>query len=165
MSVTAPPSSVLFVCGENAVRSPMAEAILKRLRGDTLYIDSVGVRAGVLNPLAEIVMREIGIDLSHHMPKRLADLLDSSFDLIITLTPEAHHQALELTRTSAVAVEYWKLGDPSAVEGNREVVLDAYRALRDDLVARISRRFAVLEPQEDRDVGNAAVPSSEAETA
>jgi protein-tyrosine-phosphatase len=143
MSVANGPASVLFVCGENAVRSPMAEGILKKLRGDTLYVDSVGVREGAPHPITAIVMQEIGVDLSRHVPKRLADLLDTSFDLIITLTPEAHHQALELTRTSAVEVEYWKLGDPSAVEGSRDVVLAAYRALRDDLYDRIKRRFAV----------------------
>jgi len=165
MTVTGRPTSVLFVCGENAVRSPMAEGILKQLRGGTLYVDSVGVREGVRHPVAEVVMREIGIDLSRHVPKRLADLLDTSFDLIITLTPEAHHQALELTRTSAVEGEYWKLGDPSAVEGNRDVVLDAYRALRDDLVARIWRRFAIPEPRANRADGDGAAPPSEAETA
>ena len=150
--MTAAPASVLFVCGENAVRSPMAEGILKKLRGDTLYVDSVGVREGAHHPITAIVMQEIGIDLSRHAPKRLADLLDTSFDLIITLTPEAHHQALELTRTSAVEVEYWKLGDPSAVEGSREVVLAAYRALRDDLFERIWQRFATGEAAERRPV-------------
>jgi protein-tyrosine-phosphatase len=142
-----PPNSVLFVCSENAMRSPMAEGILKQLRGDTVYVDSVGVRAGVLDPLAATVMREIGIDLSRHVPKRLADLLDTSFDLVVTLTPEAHHQALELTRTSAVEVEYWKIADPSAVEGSREIVLAAYRDLRDHLARRIRDRFAGAEPR------------------
>jgi protein-tyrosine-phosphatase len=148
---------VLFVCGENAVRSPMAEGILKQLRGDTLYVDSVGVREGVPHAMTELMMREIGIDLSRHVPKRLADLLDTSFDLIITLTPEAHHQALELTRASAVEVEYWKLGDPSAVEGNRDVVIAAYRALRDDLVERIRRRFEI-EPRSARGKAKAGAP-------
>lgn len=136
------PQSVLFVCGENALRSPMAEAILKNLRGDRIYIDSAGVREGALDPLAVAVLAEIGIDLARHRPKRLEDLVDSSFDVVITLSPEAHHWALQMTRANAAEIEYWVTPDPSAVEGNREVVLDAYRAVRDTLLARIRTRFA-----------------------
>ena len=137
----AAPSSVLFVCGENALRSPMAEAILKALKGDTVFVDSVGVRDGPLDPMAVEVMAEAGIDISGHNAKRLEDLLDTSFDIIVTLSPEAHHQALEITRTSAAEVEYWTTYDPSAVEGTRDQRLAAYRQLRDFLVDRIKERF------------------------
>ena len=139
--MNAVPSSVLFVCGENALRSPMAEGILKRLKGAKVFVDSVGVRDGEVDAMAVVVMAEVDIDISGHHAKRLADLMDTSFDVIVSLSPEAHHQALELTRTSAAEVEYWNTFDPSMVEGSREVRLAAYRELRDTLTARIEERF------------------------
>lgn len=135
------PGSVLFVCSMNAIRSPMAEAILKSLHGRRLFVDSAGVRTGELDPLAVEVLDEIGIDLSRHRPKTLDQLEDGFFDLIVTLAPEAHHRALEMTRDSACKVEFWRLPDPSLVEGSREQRLDAYRALRDLLLRRIRERF------------------------
>ncbi len=135
------PGSVLFVCSMNAIRSPMAEAILKSLHGRRLFVDSAGVRRGELDPLAVEVLDEIGIDLSRHRPKTLDQLEDGFFDLVVTLAPEAHHRALEMTRDSACTVELWRLPDPSLVEGSREQRLDAYRALRDLLLRRIRERF------------------------
>lgn len=134
--------SVLFACSENALRSPMAEAIAKQHFGSRIYIDSVGVREGEIDPFAVEVMAEMGIDVSRHVPKRMDDLLDTSFDLIVSLSPEAHHRSIELTRTSAAEVEYWNTLDPSLVEGNRQMRLDAYRALRDFLTERIRARLA-----------------------
>ncbi len=134
--------SVLFACSENALRSPMAEAIAKQHFGSRIYIDSVGVREGEIDPFAVEVMAEMGIDVSRHVPKRMDDLLDTSFDLIVSLSPEAHHRSIELTRTSAAEVEYWNTLDPSLVEGNRQMRLDAYRALRDFLTERIRTRLA-----------------------
>ena len=139
--MTGPPTSVLFVCGENALRSPMAEGVAKHFYGDRIYVDSVGVREGELDPMAVDVMAEIGIDISGHRPKRLDDLMDTSFDLVITLTPEAQHRAIELTRTSAAEVEYWPMPDPSVFESNREARLAAYRELREILLARIRDRL------------------------
>ena len=133
--------SVLFACSENALRSPMAEAIAKRHFGARIYIDSVGVREGAIDPFAIEVLAEIGIDASGHVAKRMDDLLDTSFDLIVSLSPEAHHRSIELTRSSAAEVEYWNTVDPSLVEGNRDTRLDAYRALRDMLAARIRDRL------------------------
>jgi protein-tyrosine-phosphatase len=135
------PGSVLFVCSMNAIRSPMAEAILKSLHGTRLFVDSAGVRRGELDPLAVEVLDEIGIDLSRHRPKTLDQLEDGFFDLVVTLSPEAHHRALEMTRDSACEVELWRLPDPSLVEGSREQRLDAYRAVRDQLLRRIRARF------------------------
>ena len=133
--------SVLFACSENALRSPMAEAIAKRRFGSRIYIDSVGVREREIDAFVVEVLAEIGIDASRHVPKRMDDLLDTSFDLIVSLSPEAHHRSIELTRTSAAEVEYWNTLDPSLVEGNRETRLDAYRALRDFLTERIDARL------------------------
>jgi protein-tyrosine-phosphatase len=135
------PTSVLFCCTMNAIRSPMAEALLKRIHGTRIYVDSVGLRAGEIDPFAVIVMDEIGLDLGRHRTKSFDDLEDSSYDLIVSLSPEAHHRALEMTRTNACEVEFWHTFDPSVVEGSRDVQLDAYRDVRDWLEARIRQRF------------------------
>lgn len=137
------PGAALFACTLNSVRSPMAAAIMRHLYGRFVYIESAGARAGELDPFAVEVMDELGIEIGKHKPKRFEDLEDASFDLIVTLSPEAHHKAMELTRTMAVEVEYWPTMDPTAVEGSREQRLSAYRAVRDELVRRIEARFAV----------------------
>jgi protein-tyrosine-phosphatase len=135
------PGAVLFACNRNAVRSPIAAAILRHLAGNRLYVESAGVRAGETDPFAVAVMEELGIDMSRHRPVSLADLHDTSFDLIVTLAPEAHHQALELTRSFTMDVEYWPTPDPTSASGNREQILSAYRAGRDGLFRRIKERF------------------------
>jgi protein-tyrosine-phosphatase len=138
------PQAVLFACGQNAVRSPMAAALLRRLRGAPLYVASAGVRAAALDPFAVAAMAEIGIDIAAHRPitfEELEDLEGLNFDLIVTLAPEAHHQALALTHRLAAEVEYWPTADPADVEGNRAQRLDAYRAVRDQLAERIRARF------------------------
>jgi protein-tyrosine-phosphatase len=135
------PSAVLFSCTQNSIRSPMAESILKSLQPGRIFVDSVGVRATEIDPFAVEVMAEIGIDLSHHRAKSFQALDDSSFDLVVSLSPEAQHSAVELTRWMACDVEYWPTFDPSLVEGSRTMRLDAFRKVRDELLARISQRF------------------------
>ncbi len=135
------PGSVLFACTTNAVRSPMAEGIMKFLYGHIVYVDSAGVRRDEINPFAVAVMDEIGIDLGRHRPKAIADLEDTSYDLVISLSPQAQHHAVELTRTMACEVEYWPTFDATIVVGNRDTRLAAYREVRDGLVERIKRRF------------------------
>jgi protein-tyrosine-phosphatase len=138
------PHAVLFACGMNAIRSPMAAALFKQMFGKSAYVASCGVHAGYLDPLAVAVMEEVGIDISKHKPLTFEDLEDQeglNFDLIVTLSPPAHHKALELTRTLAADVEYWPTEDPTAVEGNREQQLAAYREVRDELIAHIRERF------------------------
>ena len=135
------PASVLFACTENALRSPMAEAMLKHLHGHRIFVDSVGVRAGDLDRFAVEVMAEIGLDITRHRPKTFDDLEDTSFDLIVSMSPEAQHGAVELTRSSAAAIEFWHIFDPSIIEGGRAARLDAYRQVRDQLMARIRERF------------------------
>jgi protein-tyrosine-phosphatase len=129
----------------NAVRSPMAAAILRHLAGRRSYVQSAGVRAGPVDAFAAAVMQEIGIDISRHAPHTLRDLNDTSFDLIVTLSPEAHHSALELTRTMAVDVEYWPTLDPTVIlgQGSREQALQAYREVRNRLFWRIKERFGL----------------------
>jgi protein-tyrosine-phosphatase len=114
--------------------------------GSSIYVGSAGVRKGEPDPFAVAVMAEIGLDISRHKPvtfEELDDLEGLNFDLIVTLAPEAHHRALEITRTNAVDVEYWPTPDPSVVEGSREQRLETYRAVRDQLLAHIRERFAV----------------------
>jgi protein-tyrosine-phosphatase len=141
MAMNGIPSSLLFACSENSVRSPMAEALAKRLYGQAVYIDSVGVRASEVDSFAAAALEELGIDVHRHHAKTFGDVDASSFELIITLSPEAHHQALEFTRGAAVEVEYWPVTDPSAIEGSRDIRLDAYRRTRDQILARLKARF------------------------
>ena len=137
------PGSVLFCCTLNALRSPMAEAMLKHLHGRRIFVDSVGVRAGALDEFAIAVMDEIGIDIAKHKPKSFDDLEDDSFDLIVSLSPEAQHKAVDMTRALAAEVEFWNTFDPSIVEGSRDMRLDAYRQVRDQLMNRLLQRFPV----------------------
>jgi protein-tyrosine-phosphatase len=137
------PRAVLFSCTLNSVRSPMAEGLLKHLLGHKIYVDSAGVRGGEIDPFAVAVMEEIGIDLSRHHAKSFDELADTSYDLIISLSPEAQHKAVELTRTMACEVEFWPIMDPTWVEGSREARLEAYRQVRDELRRRIEARFAL----------------------
>ena len=146
MAAPAPsrPQAVLFACGMNAVRSPMAAALFRQMFGKSVYVGSAGVQPGELDPFVVAVMDEIGIDIARHRPitfEELDELEGLNFDLIVTLSPPAHHKALELTRTLAADVEYWPTADPTAVEGSREQRLAAYREVRDQLMAHMRERF------------------------
>jgi protein-tyrosine-phosphatase len=139
------PQAVLFMCGQNTVRSPIAAAILRQMVPRGVYVQSAGVRSGEPNLFAIAVMDEIGLDIAKHRPWTVSELEDwegFNFDLIITLAPEAHHLALEMTATLATEVEYWPTPDPVGTEGRRELQLDAYRATRDDLMRKVRARFA-----------------------
>ncbi len=140
----ARPQAVLFACALNAVRSPIAAGLFQQMFGKSIYVASAGVHKGELDPFAVAVMEEIGVDISRHKPmdfEELEDLEGLNFDLIVSLSPPAHHKALEMTRTIAADVEYWPTVDPTGVEGSREQRLDAYRAVRDELMERIRARF------------------------
>lgn len=141
------PSAVLFACSQNRVRSPMAEALTKALVGFEIYVDSCGLKSeGEVDPFAVAVIDELGADLSHHHAKTFDTLADGSFDVIITLSPDAHHRALESARGRAVEVEYWPIPDPTTATGSRDQVLDAYRAVRDLIARRIEARFGTEPP-------------------
>ena len=136
------PSAVLFACTMNSVRSPMAEGILKFLHGTRIYVDSTGVRASEVDGFAIAVMDEIGIDIASHKPKDFEALEDSYFDLIISLSPEAQHRAIEVTRVMAVEIEFWNTFDPTVIEtDDRELRLECYRQVRDQLMDRLKGRF------------------------
>jgi len=139
------PQAVLFACGMNSVRSPMAASLLQQMFPHALYVRSAGVRKGELDPFAVAAMAELGQDISKHKPMTIEELDDwegLNFDLIITLSPEAHHRALDLTRTLAADVEYWPTPDPTGTQGSREQKLQAYREVCDGLLLRIRKRFS-----------------------
>ncbi len=138
------PQSVLFACGLNSIRSPIAMGLFRHLFGKSMYTGSAGVKPGEQDPFAIAVMDEIGLDISKHRPQTFEQLEDwegLNFDLIVTLSPEAHHKALNLTRTVAAEVEYWPTPDPSDIGDTREQKLDAYRTVRDQLMDKIRARF------------------------
>jgi len=144
------PDAVLFCCNFNQVRSPMAEALLKHIVGNRIFVDSCGLKRAAfdpdvdemeVDPLAAEVMKELGADLSRHRCKTFGELEDDSFDLVVSLTPEAQHRAVELARGRSADIEYWPTLDPTLTEGSREHRLEAYRQVRDGLAARITERF------------------------
>ena len=140
------PSSILFACTWNSVRSPMAAGIMKSIVGNSINIDAVGVHKGEIDAFTVAVLNEGGIDEADHIPKTFRDLNNASFNLVISLSPEAQHSAVELTRTSNCYVEFWHTMDPSIIDGNRETRLDAYRNIRDQLRKKLLQRFSISSP-------------------
>ena len=141
MLAPALPRSVLFMCRMNAVRSPMAERLARQVLPSSVFMASAGLHVGTPDPFVDAVLAEESLALGERTPRILDDLEDDYFDLIVTLAPEAHHAALELTRTLAVEVEYWPTPDPTATQGSRDQMMAAYRDMRDRLKARIGERF------------------------
>ncbi len=135
------PSAVLFACTLNAIRSPMAAAIMHHHFGHIVYVASAGIAAGDPDPFVGMIMDEIGIDLKKHRPHSFEDLEDSAFDLLITLSPEAKTKADDMSRTMAIEIENWAIADPSQTQGSREQILDSYREVRDDIVKKVKQRF------------------------
>jgi protein-tyrosine-phosphatase len=148
--MTPTPSAVLFICNRNRVRSPMAEAILKKVAGTRIFVDSCRLGGGLcgaegevlgVDPFVAAVMAEIGCDLSNHRAKTFEELEDASFDLVVTLTSDAQGPAAELARGRAWKLEHWPTDDPTLADGAREGRLEAYREVRDALAAQIDPRF------------------------
>jgi protein-tyrosine-phosphatase len=139
-SLSALPHSILFVCGANSIRSPIAEAIARSILPSSVYIASVGVKDGERDPFVDVILAEQGLSLGDRKPQKWEDLGDGFFDLVVTLSPEAHHAAMSATEADATAVEFWPMPDPSAVNGSRDQILDAYR----DVYRRISLRLKDL---------------------
>ncbi len=136
----APVRAVLFACSLNAIRSPIAAAITRARRPD-LYVASAGVARGYPDSFANAVAHEAGLSLDDHAPHTILDLGDLSFDLVVTLSDEARTAVERLARTNDLVHEHWTVADPSDALGSREQRMSAYRAIRDDLEARIERRF------------------------
>lgn len=123
----------------------MAEALTKYFCGHKLYVESAGIRAedDCVDPFSIAVMEELGLDISGHVPTKIEDLMDNSFDLVVTLSAEAQHKAIDLTRTLDCDVEYWPTLDPTAVSGSRENIMAAFRQTRDMLTEKIKKRFVI----------------------
>nr|WP_245410131.1 low molecular weight phosphatase family protein [Falsochrobactrum shanghaiense] len=136
------PTSLLFVCGKNAIRSPMAELLARKLLPPNIYVASAGVKRGERDPFVDAVLSEEDLSLDDRQPRGIEELADGYFDLIITLTPLAHHTVLERMRGFSVDVEYWPTPDPTLMTGSREQIMNAYRDVRDRLKRQITQRFA-----------------------
>lgn len=140
-----PVRAILFACNMNAVRSPMAAGLVNHYFGDRIQAFSAGIRqADEINSFSIACMAELGIDITQHRPRTFADLGEVKFDLVVSLTPQAHHQAVELTHTIPVEFEYWPTYDPTLASGNREQIMAAFREVRDSLLTRIKARFGQL---------------------
>lgn len=136
------PAAVLFACNLNRVRSPIAQALTRLRYGQAIHADSCGLRPGeAVDPFAVAVLDELGLDIADHRPKGFDELADRPFDLVVSLTPEAHHRAAEMTRGQGVEMEYWPTFDPTLVEGSREQRLEAYREVRDAIDRRLLERL------------------------
>lgn len=135
------PDSILFVCGMNAIRSPMAEILTRSMLSGKVYVASAGVTRGERDMFVDAVLEEDGLTLKERQPVGLEELNDGYFDLIVTLTPQAHHVVLERMRSFAANVEYWPMPDPTLVTGSRDQRLAAYRDVRDQLKRKITERF------------------------
>ena len=139
------PQSVLFCCDHNAVRSPMAEGIMKKFYGAETYVQSVGVTNDMeIDGFAIAVCQEIGVELSRHRSRSFDEMEEwgehlSSFDMVIALSPASQRRALDLTRIYHLAVEYWPIMDPTGLGESREVKLNAYRQTRDQIIAHLTQ--------------------------
>ncbi|WP_281243104.1 low molecular weight phosphatase family protein [Gemmobacter aquatilis] len=147
------PSSVLFCCDHNAVRSPMAEALMKKLYGQRAYVQSAGVRNDMeVDGFSVAVCRELGIELSRHRSRSFEEMAEwgddlSQYDLIIALSPASQKQALDLTRFYHLDVEFWPILDPTAIGETRDAKLAAYRQARDQIRDRLLARFGPPIPE------------------
>lgn len=138
------PGAVCFACSMNAIRSPMAAVLLRHWAGKSVYVTSAGARKGEVDGFAIAAIEEMGLDMAKHRPRTFAELEDRegfNFDLVVCLSPDAYHKALDFTRTMSVDVEYWPTMDPSLEQGSRDQRLDAYRLVRDQLMDKIRKRF------------------------
>lgn len=141
------PQSVLFCCDYNAVRSPMAEGIMKKFYGTGTYVQSVGVMNDLeIDGFAIAVCEELGIELSRHRSRSFDEMQEwgddlSSFDLIIALSPASQRRALDLTRLFHLTVDYWPIMDPTGLGETREAKLASYRQTRDQIVDQLLRRW------------------------
>ena len=154
------PTSVLFCCDHNAVRSPMAEGLMKKLFGNKVYVQSVGVKSDLeVDGFTVAVCAEIGVELERHRTRSFDQMQDwgddlSGFDLVVALSPASQRRALDLTRFFHLDVEYWPILDPTGLAEGREAKLAAYRQTRDQIHERILGRFGPAAEQPPMDEQN-----------
>lgn len=144
-----PPESVLLLCNHNVIRSTMAEGLMRKKFGDRIFSDSAGIRIGVTDPFVTSVLREIGIDMENHEPKSLNELDDTWFDVVIAFSKEAHEAVQNTKQLEFSDLLYWPAADPTVVQGSREQMLDAYRAVRNQIEQRIDEYFGILPMKAD----------------
>ncbi|HEY0212799.1 MAG TPA: low molecular weight phosphatase family protein [Paenirhodobacter sp.] len=141
------PTSVLFCCDHNAIRSPMAEGMMKKFYGRQVYVQSAGVKSDMdVDGFSVAVCAEIGIDLERHRTRSFHELQEwgddlGAFDLVVALSPASQRQALELTRFFHLDVEYWPIMDPSGLGDGRDARLASYRMTRDQIRDNLIKRF------------------------
>ena len=135
------PGSILFLCGQNAIRSPMAEVLARHILPDRVLVRSAGLNSGTRDPFVDAVIAEAGLPLVPHDPHALDEIEDDLIDVVVALTPAAAVRAGELARTASIEVLTWDIPDPSLAEGRRDTVLAAYREVRDQLDALIREHF------------------------
>jgi protein-tyrosine-phosphatase len=141
------PGAILFCCNHNAIRSPLAEGLMKARFGRSVFVQSCGVReCEEVDGFMIAAAAEIGVDLSRHRPRSFDEMEAwgddlGAYDLIVALSPAAQRQALERTRTESVEVVYWAILDPSGIGESREQKLHAYRTARDQVAARMTACF------------------------
>lgn len=141
--VRALPQSVLFCCDHNAVRSPMAEGIMKKLYGTDVYVQSAGVKSDIdIDGFSIAVCRELGVELDRHRSRSFDEMEQwgddlSSFDVIVALSPASQRRALDLTRLYHLDVVYWPILDPTGLGETREAKLNAYRQTRDQIIKHL----------------------------
>ncbi|MEL6690611.1 MAG: low molecular weight phosphatase family protein [Pseudomonadota bacterium] len=141
------PQSVLFCCDHNAVRSPMAEGLMKKFYGTETYVQSAGVHNDLeIDGFSIAVCQEMGVELSRHR-SRSFDMMEqwgddlSSFDIVVALSPASQRRALELTRYFSLTVEYWPILDPTGLGETRDAKLESYRQARDQIVERLKGKW------------------------
>ena len=141
------PQSILFCCDHNAVRSPMAEGLMKKFYGSKTYVQSAGVLADKdIDGFSIAVCAELDIELARHKSRsfdemqKLGDEL-SSFDLIVALSPASQTEAAKITRFYALQVDYWPIIDPTGIGEGREENLVSYRKARDQIIKRLITKF------------------------
>jgi len=143
------PQAVLFCCDYNAVRSPMAEGLMKKLYGQDCYVQSAGVKTNMeIDGFSIAVCRELDVELSRHRTRSFGEMQEwgddlSGFDLIVALSPASQRRALELTRWHPLEVEYWPILDPTGLGDTRDERLAAYRQTRDQIQKRLIARFGL----------------------
>ena len=136
------PAAVLYVCSLNRVRSPMAAGLTRKLYGEAVRVESCGLEPSeFIDPLAAVVMQEVGVELFDHQPQVFADMSVAEFDLVVALSPEAQSVLQGPCEQAGAKIEAWSVSDPAVEEGSREMRLEAYRQTRRELEALITQRF------------------------
>jgi arsenate reductase len=129
---------ILFLCTGNSCRSQMAEGFCRHLKGELIEVRSAGIETHGLNPLAVQVMKEVGIDISHHKSKTVEELDDMEFDYVITVCDHASESCPVFPAKTRVIHQGFEDPPQLAKQAKtKEEVLDSYRRVRDEIKAYV----------------------------